>query len=219
MSDMQSSGAEEAFMNDGSRMAEMLPQQVNKLNFIENLRQTYNQVDLLTDSFSQHCQRAAVQMDCKLGCSWCCHQSVFALTHEVLVLVDYLHRKFSPEIVAEVERKAIKKAQITRKLTNRELLKHNKPCPLLHNGACMVYPVRPMACRIYLSSDVKTCEDRYKRPGHPDVKPALFGFMLDAGRNMNYGYVTELLNRNMVSNEAPLEWLLSDILQDATSFD
>jgi Fe-S-cluster containining protein len=34
----------------------------------------------------------------------------------------------------------------------------NRPCPLLENDACMVYPVRPLACRGYVSfSDARYC--------------------------------------------------------------
>jgi hypothetical protein len=38
------------------------------------------------------------------------------------------------------------------------------PCPLLHDGRCSVYPIRPMSCRGWNSLDVRACEAHYLDP-------------------------------------------------------
>lgn len=210
---------EQTFINDGFLLAAELSRQSSKAEVIAKIRELYHQIDLLTDSFMDYSQRHGRSMDCRMGCSWCCHQSVFASTHEVLVIEDYLTTHFSSEVLEGVKLAAAKKVGRTKKVSNKDLLKMQGACPLLKNGVCMVYPVRPMACRIYLSSDVKTCIDKYNRPGHKDAKPALFAFMMDAGQFMNYGFVSGLLEKELISNEAPLEWLLEQFLTDRDNFE
>lgn len=219
MANDQQKEMEQAFINDGYSLAAELSGQSTKAEVLAKIRQLYHQIDLLTDSFMDYSQRNGRAMDCRMGCSWCCYQSVFASTHEVLVIEDYLTNHFSKEVVEGIKVAATEKAGRSKAASNKDLLKMQGACPLLKNGVCMVYPVRPMACRIYLSSDVKTCVDKYKRPGHKDAKPALFAFMMDAGQHMNYGFVSGLLEKQLISNEAPLEWLLHQFLNDNENFE
>jgi Fe-S-cluster containining protein len=219
MASNQQNEMKQAFINDGYLLAGELSKESTKEEVIAKIRQLYHQIDLLTDSFMEYSQRNGRAMDCRMGCSWCCHQSVFASTHEVLVIEEYLATHFSKEVIEGIKVAATAKAGRTKTLSNTDLLKAQGACPLLKNGVCMVYPVRPMACRIYLSSDVNTCIDKYNRPGHKDAKPALFAFMMDAGQHMNYGFVSALLEKQLISNEAPLEWLLHQFLSDKDNFE
>lgn len=207
---------EQLFFNDGYNLGNAITDASNMAAITHTTQQLYEQIDLLTSSFLERCNRNGVSVDCKMGCAWCCHQPVFALTHEILIIAEYISQRFSKETIALITEKAAKKSAYTRALTGRELLTVNQPCPLLRNGACSVYQVRPMACRIYLSSDVKTCIQKYDTPANPKVKPALFGFMLDAGRHLNHGFVTALDEKKIVSKEAPLEWMLHDFIQDTS---
>ena len=209
---------DEIFINDGYNLATDLTEKASIDAIIDATRQLYEQTDLLTGSFLERCKHSNIPVDCKMGCEWCCHQPVFALTHEMLIVVEYIRQHFSIEALAQVQKVAAEKTAFTQTLPTNALLSINKPCPLLRNGACSVYPVRPMACRIYLSSDVKTCKHKHDCPTDPNVKPALFGFMLDAGRHLNAGFVSGLKVKNLISNEAPLEWLLHKLLGDNEAF-
>jgi hypothetical protein len=77
-------------------------------------------------------------------------------------------------------------------LSEKEILNSKFPCPLLENGACSAYPARPMACRIYLSSDVNTCLKFYREPEDETTYPALLDFPMRAGRMMNEGFKAAL---------------------------
>jgi hypothetical protein len=94
MANEQQKEMEQAFINDGYSLAVELSGQSSKAEVIAKIRQLYHQIDLLTDSFMDYSQRNGRAMDCRMGCSWCCHQSVFASTHEVLVIEDYLTSHF-----------------------------------------------------------------------------------------------------------------------------
>ncbi|ASB50004.1 YkgJ family cysteine cluster protein [Alkalitalea saponilacus] len=212
MSDKAFGQMEEVFINDGLGLSTSVKKNSSKEDFFVVLRNLYHQTELLTDSFIESCSKSGKPVDCKMGCGWCCHQSVFASTHEMLYLVDYLKSRYKPEVVESVAERALSKSQKTKGMTRSELLGNKIACPLLQNNKCMVYSARPMACRIYLSSDVNTCIERYQKPVEEGVRPALFKFILDAGRYMNYGFVSGLKNKGLHSNEAPLEWLLNDLI-------
>lgn len=210
---------DQIFIHDGLDMAHSIPDNKNQDNFTESLLQFYNQLDLLTDSFITNCKNENLTVDCKMGCSWCCYQPVFSLTHEMLVIVNYIREKFDQERIDEILARAKKKSALTKSLSHEELLRFKHVCPLLQNGVCTIYPVRPLACRIYLSSDVETCKARYNDPEDKSLKAALYGFMMDAGKNMNYGFVNGLKEKNLISNESPLEWILEQFLEDRSAFD
>lgn len=209
---------EEILIYDGYNMAYDVPKGCDEEEFTSHLHNVYNQIDLLSDSFITRCRKEGLNVDCKMGCSWCCYQAVFALTHEMLVIANYIRQNFVQETIDAIHQRAKKKAELTKNLTREELLKFKHACPLLEDGKCMVYPVRPLACRIYLSADVETCKMRYNRPADKSVKPALYGFMMDGGKNMNYGFVHGLKEKGLISNEAPVEWLLEQLLVDDTAF-
>jgi len=219
MAGNQQKEMEQAFINDGYSLASELDSKSTKEEVVDKIRLLYNQVDLLTDSFMEYSKRNGRKMACGIGCSWCCYQAVFASTHEVLLIKDYLNNNFAKEVIEGVKKVADEKTSRTKDVKGYDLLKIKGACPLLKNGVCMIYPVRPMACRIYLSSDVNVCKQKYNRPGYKDAKSALFGFMMDAGQHMNYGFVSGLLEKKIISNEAPLEWLLHKFLNDGGNFE
>lgn len=210
---------DQIFIYDGLNIANNIPEACDQESFTPHAEELYKQLDLLSDSFITNCEQENLRVDCKMGCSWCCYQAVFALTHEMLLIVNYIRKNFDQKRINEILAKAKKKSALTKELSKEELLRFKHPCPLLKNGVCTIYPVRPLACRIYLSSDVETCKARYNNPEDKSLKAALFGFMMDAGKNMNYGFVNGLKEKNLISNEAPLEWILEQFLENKDSFD
>jgi Fe-S-cluster containining protein len=106
--------------------------------------------------------------------------------------------KFTGEPLQTIVERATEKADHTSKLPLDKLLKYKRPCPLLHpeQGFCRAYQARPMACRIYLSSDVKSCKDDLDNPNDDTIFPQLYDMPLRAGRMMNEGFHARLrLNR------------------------
>lgn len=205
-------GFEQIFFADGNNLAKghTVQQDISKLKIA--LRQLYHNVDLLIDAFIQRCESENVPVDCHMGCQWCCHQAVFASTHEMVVLADYLERRFSPETIAEIIEKAHVKDEQLSRLSPKEVLNTSHSCPLLRKGSCMVYPVRPMGCRIYLSSSEKSCQAKYKNPEDPKAIPQLFDFTLKAGRQLNEGFAASLREEGLEIREHRIEHILSKLL-------
>lgn len=97
-------------------------------------------------------------------------------------------------------------------LTEEEVLKFKSPCPLLINGSCSAYEARPMACRIYLSTQLETCLEFYQHPENEDNYPALIDFPLRAGQMMNEGFRAALKEIGVETAEFRLETGLNILL-------
>lgn len=175
--------------------------------------QLYSSVDGLLEAFLRRASEEGSPAHCRRGCSWCCHQAVFAVTHEFLVLREYVVAHSSPEEASGYLARAEKKSGITTPKALRELLRHRAPCPFLDNGICGVYAARPMACRIYLSSSEAACRLDFQDPGDEKQFPGLFDFPLQAGRMLNEGFVAYLKQNGLQSTELPLEQGYASMMQ------
>lgn len=95
---------------------------------------------------------------CRKGCSHCCHQAVTITEAEARKLAEVSGRN-----IAALPRDIVPS-------TDAELA--GVPCPFLVDGACSVYAVRPLACRllINLDRDALLCQIV---PGQPAQVPYL----------------------------------------------
>ncbi|QWV98826.1 YkgJ family cysteine cluster protein [Geomonas nitrogeniifigens] len=98
---------------------------------LENYLALLSRVDEIcrrtSETFSAH-------ITCRAGCDACCrHLSIFAVEAAAL-------RKALRELPAEQAELVRAKARETRE---------GSPCPLLHDGLCLLYQARPIICRTH----------------------------------------------------------------------
>ena len=112
----------------------------------------------------------SMHLQCAKGCSSCCHIEVGVSPLEVIAIKSHLEQ---PENRSNIERLKTR-IRHSRKAVGELWEKNRKaariPCPLLDaSGSCSVYPVRPIACRAYVSFDRAGCERDWRDPGadHP----------------------------------------------------
>ncbi len=204
---------DQLFYKDGYLLGKKAAQEIkNEAAFLSHIESMYSAVDDLINSLLAVARKQNVGIDCKKGCSWCCHQAVFANSYEIHYLGNYLKKNFSRQEQNELIKKASDKNKITSTLSQEKVLNYKSPCPLLKDGACTAYNARPMACRIYLSLKVSTCTEFYHRPENPDNFPALLDFPLQAGRMMNEGFIAALKESEVLVSEFRLEEGLETIL-------
>ena len=134
------------------------------------------------------------------------------MTHELLYLRDHVKESLDPVRQEQCISRAREKTLMTLNKPLEELLKVRAACPFLEDGACAVYPARPMACRIYLSYSEPACRREYDGPGDRKRIPELFGFPLRAGQMMNEGFVSALKQFGLLSTELPLEQGYSSVV-------
>ncbi len=125
-------------------------------------------------------QLAAVPVDCRSGCSFCCWLRIDVRAHELFLLLRHIESTWSEEEIALLRTEARMTAQSFAGLdyAGREAL--SRPCVLLREGLCSVYENRPAACRRYLSPSVAACESLWK--GAPPDAGIQHPVLAEAGR-------------------------------------
>ena len=171
---------------------------------LQSLQHLYTALDEFIDMFLL---RAASEqpVHCKKGCSWCCHQAVFAHTHEFRYLKQWMFVHLDAEQMEKVRKQAATKHRATSVMSTKERLLHKEPCPLLADGICSAYAARPVACRIYLSMDVGSCRTEFTNPADRSVFPKLFRLPLHAGRKLNEGFAAGLQEAGVETKEYTIE--------------
>jgi hypothetical protein len=193
------------FFQDGYRLArQFLNGGVNRQAILNLMASAYESIDGLIQSFRRRCRVEGLKVDCRKECTYCCSQAVLASGHEVLAIWLYMHGNLDQGLMDEIREGSASKHRDTDEMQAMEFLHYIQPCPFLKNKACLVYPVRPMACRCYLSSSLKSCRDQYDQPRSGRRAAALYDFPLKAGRGMNEGIRSGLMESGLL----PSEWLL-----------
>jgi Fe-S-cluster containining protein len=161
-------------------------------------------------SVAQHSMNAASQwidsllaqapegaLACRAGCNHCCHQSVGVTPPEVLTIFTHLsdHRS-EPELLALTER-VLAADRATRGLSSEQRQSPSLPCPMLEEGRCSIYAVRPLSCRGVNSIDEQACvsklydekkREAYRRgelPGHFYLEPVRAFHAMSAGLQLS----------------------------------
>jgi Fe-S-cluster containining protein len=95
---------------------------------------------------------------CREGCAWCCHKLVGTSQPEVFRIARFLRETFPVDACAATVARIEKVKQERERLRADGWAAKRLPCALLVDGRCSVYPVRPLTCRGFNSSDAAACE-------------------------------------------------------------
>jgi Fe-S-cluster containining protein len=197
---------ESAFYSDGYQLGmQVCTANLNPEAMMASISEMYNSIDRLIDYLIEFAQNQSQPIHCTKGCEWCCHQPVFALSFEMDYLTRFIETNFDTETKNRIKLKAESKMNAFGFLNETDLLNAKFPCPLLENGACLAYSARPMACRIYLSSDVNSCLWFFKEPTDKNSIPALLNLPLRAGKMMNEGFKAALKTHGYETKEYRIE--------------
>ena len=203
---------ENAFYSDGYHAGmKACEAGIEPKSLFEAVTRMYTSIDGFIEMLNEFANQNNKSVDCKKGCEWCCHQPVFAMHHEMDYLNHFITTNFDDESQEKLKARAAKKREAFGFLTDTQLLNAKHPCPLLENGACLAYAARPMACRIYLSSDVKSCLYFFHQPADKESIPALLNLPLRAGKMMNEGFKSALKMHGFHSAEFRIEEKLLEV--------
>lgn len=136
---------------------------------------------------------------CAEGCSFCCRQKIPLTLPEAHILAQYIKRNFSGEQKDEFRKRMsdwfdwvrdeLPKYGNTKEDEKAAFYDHSPYCPLLVDGKCSTYPVRPFACRThYSSSSLDNCRSFTAVRNAPDKRT-----MLHTIRNASIPFASSIL--------------------------
>lgn len=122
---------------------------------------------LLAQAFDSFAGNVALQAEdepplaCGRGCASCCTLRVTASAPEVLLVARFL-RAVQPALLQRgidlVGRLRAADAR-TAGLDEAQRVQLRQPCPFIAQGVCVIYQVRPLACRGHASHDRQACAE------------------------------------------------------------
>jgi Fe-S-cluster containining protein len=161
----------------------------------------------------------AAPQACQAGCAWCCYKTVGIAAPEVFRIADHLRTHLSQDALLETVNRIIRLDQ-ERRAAPPDKRSAARPCSLLENDRCIAYPVRPLTCRGFNSSDARHCElslDPRNKATIPAYQPQqrLHTLVLDGVRSglIESGLPGELLELTaalrvaLTSADAETRWL------------
>lgn len=144
------------------------------------------------------------RVECRRGCTFCCHVSVSVTPFEAIRIAAAMRRGAIPDRSAAV--------------TGGEAGSRT-PCPLLVDGACSAYAIRPFACRALFSSSAQLCELGFASEG--GATAAVHVPSLDWPRFLATGYITgqiaAMRDLGLTSHLVELKSALAVLIKDETS--
>jgi Fe-S-cluster containining protein len=148
--------------------------------------QAVGPIEALRKSQSRHDLRLASApdagtLDCRAGCTWCCHFSVDVRAVEVFAILDFVAGNFSSEALARLESQVRTNAAFLAGLDEEQRMTRNQRCAFLQEGRCSIYSVRPQTCRNYHATDVTGCKLSFDEPGNLDIDPDFAPYVYQGG--------------------------------------
>ncbi len=124
-------------------------------------RQSLAAFDALNERTIEH---QKVALACRAGCSLCCWLRVDVFAHEVFLIAHHIRTHFAADAVVDLMARLSAHADSVMPLSPFEHATQNIACPLLRDGRCSVYAVRPQACRRHHSQDFTACQFTFDHP-------------------------------------------------------
>lgn len=112
---------------------------------------------------------------CARGCAACCSLRVAASAPEVLLAAQFL-RGVQPGLLrhgVDLKARLFEVEARVRGLSELQRVQLGQPCAFVAQGVCVIYAVRPLACRGHASHDAQACARA--AAGHLDQLPYSIG--------------------------------------------
>lgn len=108
-------------------------------------------------------ERQKNKLGCQKGCSWCCHYQVVARTYEIIAIYIHINTQLPAKQSALIKESILSTAKIIAPMSTAEHQQTNVKCPMLIDGSCSIYTVRPLKCAGYYSTNASDCEKLFNK--------------------------------------------------------
>ena len=127
---------------------------------------------------------------CKLGCCHCCRYHILTNTAEAHALAQYVKRELSVDQIHDLRIRTQQWHEWDNSRPGRypwsnideqtDLSNYDHCCPLLVNGVCIAYPVRPVVCRTHFVYSHPLLCRAANAPGSTEDAPAVLTSVVTA---------------------------------------
>ena len=151
---------------------------------------------------------------CTAGCGTCCAVNVAVLVPEVVAIAAYLRRTLSPNGLRDVSARVAELSRLVSGLEDDERILMRRSCALLdENGACAIYPVRPLLCRSITSTDAENCREAFVAPAFGEDAPVLMNLLQKSLFESAFAGLGDALHINRLdARSSKLACVLNDFL-------
>jgi hypothetical protein len=149
--------------------------------------------------------RNSGNIDCRMGCNFCCHIRVDATSLEILILAKFIRQNFAEGDLGTLKEKLKENQLLLSGKSGKQQASMKVPCALLNEeGQCSSYSARPISCRRWVSSNVGSCEAAFQKPsGMGDIP--LEGGIYAAGVGIEDELIKQLEKRGLDSQHYELQ--------------
>lgn len=109
-------------------------------------------------------EQRQVKLACREGCALCCWLRVDLFAHEVFLIAHHVRSYFTADDMAGLMTRLAAHSAKVLPLSPFDHATRNIACPLLQDGRCSVYQVRPQSCRRHHSQDFAACQFTFDHP-------------------------------------------------------
>ncbi len=149
---------------------------------------------------------------CANGCSHCCHANVEVTIVEAIAVA---RRVAEDPALAQSVRTTAPKIDGIPPWTRYDF---RIPCPLLRDGSCSIYDVRPRVCRAHVSYNVKLCEEVLTSGKSRSLAPMItFGWPRTVSKAIGHGIIGALDHEHLQSCTVEMTAAVAHILREPDS--
>lgn len=103
-------------------------------------------------------------IECREGCAYCCCKpGVLVTVPEVFRILREVRGTWDPGKVAALQVRAARYAALMHGRHFNDFVSDSVPCPLLVDGRCSIYEVRPLVCRGFNSTSADACRQAHEQ--------------------------------------------------------
>lgn len=148
---------------------------------------------------------------CREGCCHCCYEPAYATNHEIDDILSTMTEpekdRLSERVRAWVDKvRGLLGQRLPNAIPYRRL---NAPCPMLVDGRCSVYALRPFGCRIFFAKEkAENCAMPARKHQQfvffsPDVFADAVGAMLVRNQGVVSDHIGVLLAERLLGLKLP----------------
>lgn len=157
-------------------------------------------------------------VQCRLGCAFCCHTRVSTSIPEVLVIAQQLQRNLDAPTLAQIKQQLRGLAEQGDPTCLEWWLENRIPCPFLGNGGeqdCTIYEIRPFTCRSHHSTSAAACAQGFDERRTMDIP--CYPKLQQATDLYSSAFMVALHNRGLHSHYVEFSSALDIALSDETA--